>query len=85
VKTIGVSPKVKNPALAGIAAGIALFILGLILKDADLKQIGVTVFLAALGYGGIGFQSNPGVVTEPLVGPANDEMLAHHDRVDPEQ
>lgn len=64
---VGISPKVYVPALAGLAVGVALLLLGL-----DVE--GRTLIGAALGGGFLGYQSPPGDVVE-RVGPASDDLL----------
>lgn len=54
-RTAGVSPKVLNPGLAGLAVFAVLLVLG-------EKTTAVAVLLSAVGYGGVGAASRPGRV-----------------------
>lgn len=54
-KTVGISPKVYVPALAQVAAGVVLIIIG-------LDKEGGALLAAALGTLGLGFGAKPGTV-----------------------
>lgn len=56
-RTVKVSPKVSWPTIAGVVAGVILLALG-------NQDTGLTVLLAALGFGGIGAAAGPGTVTQ---------------------
>ncbi len=55
VKTVGISPKVYVPALAQVAAGVALIIAG-------LDKEGGALLAAAVGTLGLGFGAKAGTV-----------------------
>lgn len=59
-RTIGISPKVIEPAVAGIVAGVALLIVGALTGDETLKTIGGTLIAGAIGGGALGYRAQPG-------------------------
>jgi hypothetical protein len=62
--TDGLSPKVRNPALVTLAAGVVLIILSVIASDSELRTIGIGM-LGASGIGaGVGAASPVGEVLQ---------------------
>jgi hypothetical protein len=50
-----VSLKVLVPTLVGVVTGLVIYAAGSLAKDPDLKLVGFTVIVAAVGHGGLGF------------------------------
>jgi hypothetical protein len=68
-----ISPKVALPAIASLVVGAGLLVAGLLTGDGDLEKAGVTVLLAAIGQGAIGYQAPHPV---PVVtAEASDDLL----------
>ena len=72
-KTIGISPKVANPALTGLVVGAALVIIGLAIGDDRLTTAGISLLVGAVGLGGVGYASDPGTVVRET--PAASDKL----------
>lgn len=62
--TIGLSPKVKNPALLLVGVGLLLVIVGALIPDGDLRTIGITALGSGIAGFGAGYASEPGVVID---------------------
>lgn len=72
--TIGISPKVALPALALLAAGVVLAVVGAIVGNDTLVTVGLALVAAAGGGGAIGYAAPAGAV-ETTTGPSSDELL----------
>jgi len=59
-ETIGISPKVKNPAVGLVLLGVALVVLGVLLPDSDVRTIGLTALGSGVAGFGVGYASEPG-------------------------
>ena len=74
--TVGISPKVKLPALALLGIGVVLALLGVVTNDTELIEKGVALIGASGLVGGIGYRADPGVVRNPAEGEASDDALS---------
>ena len=68
-----ISPKVALPAIASLAVGAGLLVAGILTHTGDLKTAGVTVLLAAIGQGAIGYQAPHPVPVQTVE--ASDDLL----------
>lgn len=68
-----ISPKVALPAFASLAVGVGLLVAGILTGDGDLKTVGVTVLLAAIGQGAIGYKAPHPVPVQHAE--ASDDLL----------
>lgn len=68
-----ISPKVALPAVASLLVGAGLLIAGLLVHDNTLKTAGVTVLLAAVGQGAVGYQAPHPVPVQTVE--ASDDLL----------
>jgi hypothetical protein len=68
-----ISPKVALPAIASLVVGAGLLVAGIFTHDGDLKTAGVTVLLAAIGQGAIGYQAPHPVPVQTAE--ASDDLL----------
>ena len=78
VTTEGVSPKAFLPALIGVAVGVALVVLGILVEDETLKTIGYSVLGTAVVAFPIAYKAGPGnVVPNPAapIGQPSDAGL----------
>lgn len=62
IESVGVSPKVKLPPVVQGLLGAGLFIVGLLIEEPTLQEIGGALFLASPLLGLIGFGAKPGEV-----------------------
>jgi hypothetical protein len=58
-----ISTKVLAPLIAGVVAGTVLIVLSFVIDSADMRQYGIGVLVAALGYGGVGYTAPVGTVS----------------------
>jgi len=68
MRTVGISPKVLAPALLTLAAGVFLYLTG-------EHDTGLSLILAAVGAGGVGYAAPAAPVKAP-VAPSSDAALA---------
>lgn len=59
VRTVGLSPKVKYPALIGLVTGTALVVIGVVAKDDTVRDLGVGVITSSLAGAGVGYAAPP--------------------------
>jgi hypothetical protein len=68
-----ISPKVALPAFASLIVGFGLLVAGIVTHDDTLKTAAVTVLLAAVGQGAIGYQAPHPVPVQTVE--ASDDLL----------
>lgn len=68
------SPKVANPTFVLLGVGLLLVILGVLLKDDEVRTLGLGALGSALVALPVGYRSSPGDVVEDH-GPGSDAML----------
>lgn len=68
-----ISPKVALPAAASLIVGVCLLVAGLLIPDDTLKTAGITVLLAAIGQGAVGYQAPHPVPAQTVE--ASDDLL----------
>lgn len=69
-----ISPKVALPAGASLLVGAGLLVAGILTHDDALKTAGVSVLLAAVGQGAIGYKAPHPVPAQTLE--ASDDLLS---------
>lgn len=74
--TNGISPKVAWPAVALVAIGAALLVLGVVLGDDTMTKLGGGILAASGIAAPIGFKAPPGDVVKQPIGPASDDLLS---------
>jgi hypothetical protein len=77
---IGLSPKVLNPALVLLAAGMVLAVGGHLLDDPALSTLGYGALGSALATLGVGYRSKPGEVVQGTTLPGSDATLSANAR-----
>lgn len=68
-----ISPKVALPAIASLIVAVGLLAVGVLTHDETLKTAGVTVLLAAVGQGAIGYKAPHPVPPQSIE--ASDDLL----------
>jgi hypothetical protein len=61
--TVGISPKVAWPTLAAIALGTAVVVVGVLIDDATVRDVGIGILATAgVVIAPIGYKADPGVI-----------------------
>jgi hypothetical protein len=75
--TVGISPKVAWPALAAVALGTVVVVVGVLLDDQTIRDTGIGILATAgVVIGPIGYKADPGMIIPEGTVPTN-----RHDQV----
>jgi hypothetical protein len=75
VNVNGISPKVAKPALATVVCGVALVVVGLVLKDNTVLTMGLTALGIAPGAARIGYGADVGDIAATAGAPVRSDDL----------